>query len=301
MTYLFFMDGQILTIQHLSKNYSRIQALDDINFTVPKASVFGLLGPNGSGKSTTLGIILGIINQNKGSYQWFDGLNDFQARRRIGSLLEQPNFYPYLSAQNNLAIICEIKGVSKDIIPKILDKVGLLDRKDSLFKTFSTGMKQRLAIGACLLSDPEVVVLDEPTNGLDPQGIVEVRELILQISKSGKTIILASHLLDEVEKVCTHYAVLKKGRILDSRILLEGDQDKFFVISSDEIDHLQSVCSELNNIQVVQIGDKDLTIKSSLKASEINTLFFKNKIILNHLSEKKTSLEDRFLEITKHA
>jgi ABC-2 type transport system ATP-binding protein len=300
MTYLSFMGNHILTIKQLSKNYSRIRALDDISFAVPKSSVFGLLGPNGSGKSTTLGIILGIVNQDKGTYKWFEGVKGNHARKRIGSLLEQPNFYPYLSAANNLKLICEIKDVSKDVIPELLKKVGLFDRKDSLFKTFSTGMKQRLAIGACLISDPEVIVLDEPTNGLDPQGIVEVRELIIQISKSGKTIILASHLLDEVEKVCTHYAVLKKGRILDSKTLLEEDRENQFVISSDNFNKLILKIKEFNDVSILDEKSGYLIITSNLTGTDINSKLFNEGIVLSHLSEKKKSLEDKFLEITSH-
>ena len=206
----------ILEISHLYKNYGKIKAVQDLNLQVESGTVFGLLGPNGSGKTTTLGIVLDVVHKTKGEFRWFGMPPTNNSRKKIGAILEAPAFYPYLSAVENLKIVAQIKNTPFDRIELVLEKVGLLDRRNDRFQTYSLGMKQRLAIGSALLSDPLVLLLDEPTNGLDPQGIADVRELILKISAEGKTIILASHLLDEVQKVCSHFAVLNKGQMLYS-------------------------------------------------------------------------------------
>ena len=194
----------ILTIENISKNYGAVKALSDVSFNVPEKTVFGILGPNGSGKTTLLGIVMDILKATRGSYTWMGEKSTPAMRKKIGTLLETPNFYHYLSAADNLKIAAKIKGKGEEDILKVLETVNLLERKDSKFNTYSLGMKQRLAIASTLLGDPEILVFDEPTNGLDPAGIAEIRELIQQLNQQGKTIIMASHILDEVEKVCTH-------------------------------------------------------------------------------------------------
>ena len=202
----------ILSIKNLSKNYGRIKAVDNLSFEIKKGCVYGILGPNGSGKSTTLGIILNVVNANSGSFSWFDGnLSTHQALKKVGAIIERPNFYPYMTAHQNLKLVCKIKEISEDKIDTTLEQVNLFERRDSKFKTFSMGMKQRLAIASALLNDPEILILDEPTNGLDPQGIHEIRAIIKDIASKGTTILLASHLLDEVEKVCSHVVVIRNG------------------------------------------------------------------------------------------
>ncbi len=207
----------ILSLKNLNKYFGRIHAVNNLSFEIKKGNVYGILGPNGSGKSTTLGIILNVVNKNSGSFSWFDGkVTVHDALKKVGAIIERPNFYPYMTAEQNLKLICKIKGVSKDNIEHKLKAVNLYKRKDSKFKTFSLGMKQRLAIASALLNDPEILILDEPTNGLDPQGIHEVRQIIKDIAAKGTTILLASHLLDEVEKVCSHVVVLQEGKKLYS-------------------------------------------------------------------------------------
>ena len=206
----------ILVVENLSKSYGRIQALNNVSFTVPEGSVFGILGPNGSGKTTMLGTIMDILKPTSGNYKLFDEPPTELHRKKIGTLLETPNFYHYLSGEKNLEIAAEIKQHGKEDIPKVLETVDLTRRKDSKFSTYSLGMKQRLAIASCLLGNPNVLVFDEPTNGLDPVGIAEIRELMKNLYSQGKTIIMASHLLDEVEKVCTHVAILRKGELITS-------------------------------------------------------------------------------------
>ena len=293
----------VLTIKNLSKSFGKIQAVNDVSFEVPPKSVFGILGPNGSGKTTTLGIVLDVVNQDHGDFLWFGNAIDSDAKKRIGAILETPNFYPYLSAKRNLQIVADIKGVPYNKIDGVLDRVGLLGRKNSKFKEYSLGMKQRLAIGSCLLGDPDVLVLDEPTNGLDPEGINQVRELIKGIAEEGKTILLASHLLDEVEKVCDHVAILKSGIMMRCGSVEEilTDDITFEVGCSDE-NLLQTIVdghAELkflggkNNRYVIQSRDEDFS------AEKLNALLYEKGLVLNHLTEKKKSLEDQFLQIVK--
>ena len=207
----------ILTITNLTKTYGKLTAVNNLSFTINKGNVYGILGPNGSGKSTTLGIALNVVNKTSGEFKWFNGnLSTHEALKKIGAIIERPNFYPYMTAYKNLKLVCKIKDIPEQKIDEKLELVGLLERKHSKFKTFSLGMKQRLAIASALLNDPEILILDEPTNGLDPQGIHQIRSLIKDIASKGTTILLASHLLDEVEKVCSHVVVLRKGEKLYS-------------------------------------------------------------------------------------
>lgn len=294
----------VLTIRNLSKRYGSIQAVNDVSFEVEPKSVFGILGPNGSGKTTTLGIVLDVVRRDTGMYSWFGSAthtNDI--KHKVGAILETPNFYPYLSGYRNLKIVADIKGVPYDRIMPVLDKVSLLGRKDSSFKDYSLGMKQRLAIASALLGDPEVLVLDEPTNGLDPEGIREIRDLIRQIASEGKTIILASHLLDEVEKVCTHVGILKSGNLLTygnvNEILSE---DLTLELSADDLDVLTGVMESIRGIKIIERQKNNILAKvtdEELTASQINKLLHDQGVSLNHLVTKKKSLEDQFLEIVK--
>lgn len=293
----------ILSTENLSKHYGPLVALSNLSLSVDRGSIFGILGPNGSGKTTTLGIILGVINSDGGKYSWFDNAPDNEHKKRIGAVLETPNFYHYLSAFNNLKIVADIKGLSYNSIDKVLELVNLSDRKHSKFSTYSLGMKQRLAIASSMLGDPEVLVLDEPTNGLDPQGIAEIRELVIKIAKEGKTIIIASHLLDEVEKICTHVAVLQKGKLLSSGSVsdvLAGED--IIEVGAGDIDKLEAAAKAYPGIKSVKkngtgkieiIGDKPLS------TAELNDYFYKKGIVVSHLALRKKSLEARFLELTK--
>jgi len=298
------MSETVLKIEGLSKNYKNVQALKGLSITVETGMVFGILGPNGSGKTTTLGILLGVLNASSGNYSWFDNGSKDSNRKRIGALLETPNFYPYLSAVKNLKIVAQIKKLENidQRIEKVLSAVNLLDRKDSAFKTFSLGMKQRLAIASALLNDPEVLVLDEPTNGLDPQGIAEIRQLILDIAKEGKTILIASHQLDEIEKVCTDVAILKKGDLIKQSKIGEiiGDSRKITVAAAD-INPLKTILSGLNGVNIAHEEDGRLTlaVEDHVTTQSINEFCFKQGIVLSELKEAKKSLEEQFLAIVK--
>lgn len=294
----------ILSVQNLSKKYGYIQALKNVSFEVPKGSVFGILGPNGSGKTTFLGIVMDVLKASGGSFQLFDENPTEKHRQKIGTLLETPNFYHYLSAVNNLKIAAAIKGRGEADIDRVLETVNLHQRKHSKFSTFSLGMKQRLAIASCLLGDPEVMVFDEPTNGLDPVGIAEIRELIKRLHKEGKTIIMASHLLDEVEKVCTHVAILQKGTLLThghvDEILINED---IVEISAADTAQLYVIVENYPGATHVKKQDQTIDVHfangtASLEA--VNRFCFEKGIVLNHMRLRKKSLETKFFELTKN-
>ncbi|KFF02510.1 ABC transporter ATP-binding protein [Flavobacterium reichenbachii] len=295
----------ILSIENLYKRYGRIQALKNVSFEIQKGRVYGILGPNGSGKSTTLGIVLNVVNKSSGNYSWFGGqVETHQALKKVGAIIERPNFYPYMTAEENLKLVCKIKSIDYAKIQEKLDLVGLTERKDSKFSTFSLGMKQRLAIASALLNDPEILILDEPTNGLDPQGIHQIRDIIKKIASQGTTILLASHLLDEVEKVCSHVIVLRKGEILYSGSVNEMSANEgFFEVQAEDNEALKTAL--IAHPSVERIAEEDVKIlvylKSELSASELNLYLFSKSIALSHLVKRKNSLEAQFLELTKNA
>ena len=294
--------NSILKISNLTKKYGLLTAVSDLSFDIEKGSVYGILGPNGSGKSTTLGIVLNVVNKTDGDFSWFGGsLTTHQALKKVGAIIERPNFYPYMTAYQNLKLVCKIKGVSYDSIEKTLETVGLDYRKHSKFSTFSLGMKQRLAIASALLNDPEILILDEPTNGLDPQGIHQIREIIKDISQRGTTILLASHLLDEVEKVCTHVVVLRKGvNLYSGRVDEMISSHGFFELKTHQKDDLLKLLESHPNFSHTKEENDLITafLKIPMEAEEFNRLLFKNGIVLSHLVKRKESLEEQFLQLT---
>lgn len=294
----------VLTLNNISKNYGTIRALNNVSFAVPQGCVFGILGPNGSGKTTLLGIVMDVLRATSGHLQLFGEAPSASLRQQIGTLLETPNFYHYLSAERNLRITAEIKGRGFDEIDAVLKKVNLYERKTSRFTTYSLGMKQRLAIAAALLGNPDVLVLDEPTNGLDPVGIAEIRNLIKQLAAEGKTIIMASHLLDEVEKVCTHVAILKKGELITSGavddILVNED---IVEISAADLTALENIIRAMNGYTSLKRLNNVIQLQypnGSANLEQINRYCFNNGAVLNHLQLKKKSLETKFFELTNN-
>ncbi len=292
----------ILTVENVSKNYGKIKALNGVSFSVPQGCVFGILGPNGSGKTTLLSIIMNVLKPTSGNYKLFDEIPTDDHRKKIGTLLETPNFYHYLSAVRNLKISAAIKEHGEGDIDDVLHTVDLYKRKDSAFSTFSLGMKQRLAIGAALLGNPDVLVFDEPTNGLDPVGIAEIRMLIKELSAKGKTIIMASHLLDEVEKVCTHVAILKQGNLLASGTVKDVFQENDIVqLAATDKEKLRHALVGLNNYKRLDEvgGILELSYDSgTANLEEINRHCFNNDVVLSHLQLKKSNFESKFLELT---
>lgn len=292
----------VLQVDNLSKHYGNIKALDKLSFSVKEGQVMGLLGPNGSGKTTTLGIILGILNQTSGSFTWFE--NQYQGKHRlhIGSILETPNFYPYLNADDNLNIIRQIKGVNEKNFDELLELVKLSGRRNSPFRTYSLGMKQRLAIAATLIGDPKIVIFDEPTNGLDPEGIAEVRSILKDIASRGNTVIMASHILDEVEKICSHVTIIKKGSLLSTgpvgSILSE---DITIEIGAENNDTLLNFLNSYPGINSLKLIGNHVECKAnpSLVVVDLNKKAISNGININHLIARKQRLEEEFLEIVK--
>lgn len=292
----------VLKTKDLTKNYRQLTAVDRLQLELQKGCIFGILGPNGCGKTTTLGMILGIIEPSAGHFQWFEGKNIRNHRRRIGALLETPNFYPYLNAVKNLKIVARIKKSEEDNFDSILEIVGLKSRKLDKVSNYSLGMKQRLAIGAAMIGDPEVIILDEPTNGLDPKGIVEIRETINEIAKGGKTIIMASHILPEVQKICQEVLILKKGKTVFQGSISKMTQSKRIIeVGTDRPDFLKELLSGINQIKKIEtVGNLIyLHTNEAFTTKQIGEISLKHQLVLSHLREREMSLEEEFLKLTK--
>ncbi|QJB41763.1 ATP-binding cassette domain-containing protein [Chitinophaga oryzae] len=291
----------ILSLQNISKKFGAVQALSGVSFDVPQGAVYGILGPNGSGKTTLLGIVTDVLKADTGSFTLFDQPAAARQRRQIGTLLETPNFYHYLSGYRNLEIAAAIKQRDKQDIGRVLEICGLATRQHAAFKTYSLGMKQRLAIAAVLLGDPEVLILDEPTNGLDPAGIAEVRELVRGLASAGKTIILASHLLDEVEKVCTHVAILRNGRLLRSgSVDVVIARHDYLELAAADNETLKTALLAYPGCTSVQLNGSVVTavFDTPPEPAQVNSYLAQQGIWLQHLQLRKKSLEKAFLEIT---
>lgn len=290
----------ILNVEKISKSFGRIKAVNQLSFEVMKGQVFGILGPNGSGKTTTLSMLLDLIPPDNGQFSWFQQLPSKESRKRIGSVIESPNFFPYLDAVTNLKIVADIKDKPYDDIDEVLQLAGLYERRFSKFKTFSFGMRQRLAVASALLGKPEVLILDEPTNGLDPQGIAQIREIIALVASRGTTILLASHLLDEVQKICSYVVVLRKGIMLFSgnvkEVLAVSDSVE---LSASDMPGLTAAIREFPGFISFNEAEGLIQVHFSMtvNTSEINAFLYQKGILLSHLAEKKRSLEQHFLEL----
>lgn len=295
----------ILKISNLNKIFNKhLHAVKNVSFEIKKGNVYGILGPNGSGKSTTLGIVLNVVNKTSGDFEWFGGkVATHDALKKVGAIIERPNFYPYMTAKENLELVCKIKGTPFSKVDEKLELVGLLERKNDKFRTYSLGMKQRLAIASALLNDPEILILDEPTNGLDPQGIRQIRDIIKIIASQGTTILLASHLLDEVEKVCSHVVVLRKGEMLyQGTVHNMIENNSFFELKSNDILQLKTVLDEQSFVEntIEEDGKLLVYLKQDIAAQDLNSYLFEQNIVLEHLVKRKNSLEEQFLELTKN-
>ncbi len=290
----------VLKISGLTKRFGRLTAVNSLDLEIPKGSVFGLLGPNGSGKSTTLGMVLGVVNPTGGRFEWLGKGSGHHIRRQIGAIIENPSFYSYLSAYENLRVVCRIKKVDFSRIDYVLQRVSLFERRDDAFSTFSLGMKQRLAIASALLPDPEVMILDEPTNGLDPEGIAEIRELIQSLAEDGRTIVLASHLLDEVQKICSHFCVLNRGKKVYQGSVQELLQSSASLkLRAEKVDELGKLLNESNQVeQIVRVDDYfKVKLKETATSGSLNQELIEKKMVLSELAIDSNSLEKKFLEI----
>ena len=295
----------ILKITNLNKIFNKhLHAVKNVSFEIKKGNVYGILGPNGSGKSTTLGIVLNVVNKTSGDFEWFGGKsNTHDALKKVGAIIERPNFYPYMTAKENLELVCKIKGTSLSKVDEKLELVGLLERKNDKFRTYSLGMKQRLAIASALLNDPEILILDEPTNGLDPQGIRQIRDIIRIIASQGTTILLASHLLKKKKKVCSHVVVLRKGEMLYQGSVHDMiENNSFFELKSDDKEQLKLALQNHPSIEKIEEEEGKVLVylKQDIAAKELNSYLFEQKIVLEHLVKRKNCLEEQFLELTKN-
>lgn len=298
------MSDIVLEVNNLSKSYKQVDAVKSVSFDIKKGNVYGLLGPNGSGKTTTLAMLMGILHPTQGSFSWFENGQKDSNRLRIGCLLETPNFYPYLNSYDNLRVTATIKGLQnpKERIREVLEYVDLADRGKRSFKTYSLGMKQRLAVASAILTDPEVLVLDEPTNGLDPEGIAEMRELILNIAGQGKTIILASHILDEVQKICSHVVMLKQGEMVYNGSMKDLlIQRKSYKLMADNPEQLIQVLNKISEVKILEKTDDSLLIEleEGVSGAKLNQLIVEQGIYLSELHAYQKSLETIFLERMK--
>lgn len=294
----------VIETEGLTKYYGDRLAVDQISFTVERGQIYGFLGPNGSGKTTTIGMLLGVITPSSGTIRLFGSseVKDLdEARRRIGATLESPNFYPYLSGLDNLRIVAKVKGVGEREISAALDLVGLSTRSTSRYSTYSLGMRQRLALAATIVGDPDLIILDEPANGLDPDGMREIREIILELADRGKTIFLSSHLLWEVERICTDLAILREGVIVRQGTVTEviGGGDLVEIRGGDP-EHLRSIVEEYAGAVATEVAGPGVVVElSDPNTARLNEFVANRGVYLSQIVPRRRSLEDTFMELTK--
>ena len=295
----------VIETDSLTKIYGNIVAVDGLSMSVPSGHAFGLLGPNGSGKTTTMGMLLGLVRPTSGSFSLFGSSEGLEASlRRVGAIIEYPSFYPYLTGRENLVYFQGILGRgSEDDIDGLLERVGLAGRGDDRFSTYSLGMKQRLGLAFALLGDPEVLFLDEPTNGMDPAGMAEVRELVRQLCADGRTVLLASHLLNEVEQMCDSVLIMSNGTLIIQGdvpdILRAGDQVR---LKTTDDAQAVSILSALEWVGDVRMdGDEVLVSAPGDRAAEISTILGRSGVYVIEANSGRGALERYFLEVTGDA
>ncbi len=297
----------VIEVKHLHKKFDDFVAVDDVNFTVNQGDVYGFLGPNGAGKSTTIRMMTTLIKPTSGEIYFFGKSLTTDRKNilsRIGSIIEKPDFYLYLSARKNLRILGELSKAdySNKKIEELLDLVGLLSRADSKVKTYSYGMKQRLGLAQALLHDPDVIILDEPTNGLDPFGMKEIRDLILYLSKEkGKTIFLSSHILSEVEMIANRMVILNKGKVIVEGVVKDLLNSSAMTVTYDvSSSHKAKESLESTQWKDSFLRSTDTTITLTVKSNDvadITKLFVEKSISINSVVPVR-SLEEYFISLT---
>ena len=294
----------VLKLTGLSKRFETFDAVKGVNLELRRGEVFGFLGPNGAGKSTTVGMILGLITPTAGSVELFgvkQNGNRWAALRRIGAIIEEPAFYPYLSGWDNLEVLSRsIGGIEKKKITEVLDRVNLLDRAKDQYGHYSMGMKQRLGIASTLLRDPELIILDEPTNGLDPAGTKEIRDLIPTLAHESRAIFLCSHLLHEVELVCDHVAIIKKGTVIADapvkELLTRGNQVQ---IRIDRPDEALAVLSTIVWAKAARREDGYIVVDLPAGSeARLNQALAEKGLYASEITNRTASLEEVFLQLT---
>lgn len=291
----------ILQTQNLTKSFGNRKVVDALNIEVPEGAVYGFLGPNGSGKSTTIRMMTALISPDEGDvFIQGKSVKSFgnKALSQVGALIERADFYQHLSGETNLGMLARMDGTNFSRIQYVLDKTGLRIRGKDKVKTYSQGMKQRLGIAQALLSEPKLLILDEPTNGLDPQGMKEVRELIQELSSEGVTIFISSHLLDEVQKVCSHVAMIRLGKLMTTGKVSDLLTSQGFMITEVEVDQTLKAQNLLNDMEWVdscKVVDDMLRVSLEKNhVSDLVNILVQNEIQVSAVIPRST-LEDLFL------
>ncbi len=296
------MNDSVIRTQGLTKRYGSLVAVDGLSMEVPRGRIFGLLGPNGSGKTTTLSILLGLTRQTSGNFSLFGGRGSHtEALHRIGAIVETPAFYPYLSGRRNLAYFQGITGKgNRAELDSLLDTVGLGTRANDKFQNYSLGMKQRLGLAYALLGDPEILILDEPTNGMDPAGMAEIRDLVRRLGTGGRTVLLSSHLLHEVEAVCDSVAILSRGKLIAqgdvSELVKSGEQVQ--LKTTDDV-KAKEVLSMVDWVSEVEEEEGYLVASApSSRSGELTAALSGAGVCVTEMRPRAKSLEQYFLEVT---
>lgn len=293
---------QAITTSGLTRRYGKITAVEGLNLSVNKGEVYGFLGPNGAGKTTTLRMLLGLVKPTSGEAEVLGApAGAFTGLSKTGALIESPAFYPYLSGEKNLRIMA---GHTHGMVPEgrigeVLDRVGLKSRAKDKYKKYSLGMKQRLGVAAALMKDPELLILDEPTNGLDPQGMADMRELIRAVSGGDRAVLLSSHLMNEVEQVCDRVGVISKGKLVTEGTVSELRGEEGLVIRAEPLDKAERVARQLREVESVRAENGELKVTADPdQGYEISQQLDSAGVKVSEMRRDRRSLEDVFLELT---
>lgn len=304
----------MIETRRLSKRYRPLRgegvlAVDRLSIRVEAGQVFGFLGPNGSGKTTTIGMLLGIIAPTGGSYRLFGGSSPAElhaARQRIGAMLERPNFHPHLNCRDNLRLVAWLKRKGEREVQEALGSVGLASRQKTRFKSCSLGMKQRLALAATMIGDPDLIILDEPTNGLDPAGQREIRDIVRELAQRGKTIFFSSHVLHEVERICTRVAIIERGHVVCQGSVEEVTAGRAVasVAADGDLEALRLAVSEFEGAGQTRVEDDRVIVQlvggeiADGHLAQLSRFLAARDIYVSHLSLERPTLEDVFMELT---
>jgi ABC-2 type transport system ATP-binding protein len=290
----------VIETKGLTRRYGTLTAVDGLTLRVRRGEVYGFLGPNGAGKTTTLRMLVGLVRPTSGSATVLGARpGSPEGLARIGALIEAPGFYPFLSARDNLRVLAMHSGLGAERVDPVLEEVGLGERAKNRFDTYSQGMKQRLGVASALLRDPDVLILDEPTNGLDPKGMAEMREFIRGLGRGGRTVLLSSHLMAEVEHVCGRVGVIHQGALVREGTVDELRGGRSLVVRAEPLDRAGHLLEGLAGVTKVSAHEGALTVTADpAEASAINHALVAAGIAVSELRSEQASLEDVFLELT---